>query len=516
MTTVPVADARRARLMPAVIVGVVALALRGAVVLWAGDRFPPAADGTYYHEIARRIAQGLGSTWAWPDGAVTYAAHYPIGYPALLALGYRLASPAPVVGAWLNALLGTLGALACYGLARRAMPRGLALAGGLAVATHPGLVAYTPALMTEGVTAALLATAAWLAAEAREREHRASIWRSALGIVMGVSTLVRPQMLVLAPWLGLLSVGEAEPSRSGRWLARVRAAAITTVMALAVCAPWVARNCSRMGECGISFNGGWNLLIGAGEKATGSWAPVDVPAECATVWDEARKDLCFGRAARRAIADHPVRWLGLVPAKLASTFDYAGAAGFYLNTSNPAAFPYPNKVALGALETLFERLAFGGVLLVVARASGRFRRTRVVICGVASLFLFGVHAYVAILGAVVAFLFLLGREIWAPPVLLGATWGALAATSLMHAIFFGSGRYSMVVFPLTTALAPLGVAGIAWPSRARVRGWAHRLGRWPFAVIAQKGSSLTRTAEFRHTGGAAQARRTERGARRCP
>ena len=71
-----------------VVVGVIAFVARWFVVVWAANRIPPTADGTYYHVLATRIAEGHGYTWLWPDGAVTYAAHYPVGYPALLAGPY--------------------------------------------------------------------------------------------------------------------------------------------------------------------------------------------------------------------------------------------------------------------------------------------------------------------------------------------------------------------------------------------------------------------------------------------
>src|SRR5262249_7450484 len=141
------------------IVATLAFLARALVVLWAANRFPAAADGFYYDRLAQRVAEGLGSTWLWPDGKVTYAAHYPIGYPAMFALAYRLLGPIPSSGAWLNALIGTLAAVAAHGLALRATSRGWALAAGLTVALHPALVLYTPALMTEGVTASLLVVA---------------------------------------------------------------------------------------------------------------------------------------------------------------------------------------------------------------------------------------------------------------------------------------------------------------------------------------------------------------------
>lgn len=59
------------------VVFVVALAVRAIMVAWAHGRFPPSADGVFYERFAERLASGLGYTMAWPDGAVTYAAHYP-------------------------------------------------------------------------------------------------------------------------------------------------------------------------------------------------------------------------------------------------------------------------------------------------------------------------------------------------------------------------------------------------------------------------------------------------------
>jgi hypothetical protein len=435
--------------MRRLIVFAVALVARAGVVLWAGSRFPAAADGIYYDQIARRIAQGLGSTWAWPDGAVTYAAHYPVGYPAILAVGYGLFGAYPAVAGWMNALLGAIAALLAYELARNAMSERLALVGGLLVALHPGLVLYTPAIMTEGVTAALLVVAVWLAS------RRRVLW---LGIVLGVTTLVRPQMLVLAPLLGLLASGADASAKK-----RLGRAALACAVAVLVCVPWTARNCVRMHRCVLSFNGGWNLLIGAGETATGAWAPIDVPDECKTVWDEAEKDACFGRAARRIIAERPARFLALVPAKLAATFDYAGAPGFYLHAANPSAFGDRAKLVVGAVETLYERLAYGALLFAAALCPGPRRKARIVLGLASAPFLLLTHVYVAVLGIAVV-LGLLGRTLLRLPLLFAATFFAIVTTAAVHAIFFGSGRYSMVVFPLVTALAPLAAAGRGRPS----------------------------------------------------
>jgi 4-amino-4-deoxy-L-arabinose transferase-like glycosyltransferase len=261
----------------------VALVARLAVVVWAAGRIPPAADGTYYHVLAQRIAEGHGYTWLWPDGAVTYAAHYPVGYPAIVAAAYALFGARPVFAMLVNAALGVASAVAIHDVLDRATSRRLALAGGLAVALHPALVPFTAALMTEGVTASLLAIAVALADRARISDGIARRgWILGAGLVLGLATLVRPQSLVLAPIVGWLTVRPG--SRLG---VRAAYAAAVTALALAVCAPWTARNCARMERCAlVSVNGGWNLAIGT-QTTDGNWAPIVVTESCKTVFEEA-------------------------------------------------------------------------------------------------------------------------------------------------------------------------------------------------------------------------------------
>ncbi|WP_437851253.1 hypothetical protein [Sorangium sp. So ce363] len=454
-----------------------ALAARLATVVWAAGRFPPTADGTYYQRIAERIAAGLGYTWLWPDGVVTYAAHYPVGYPGAVGALYALLGAHPAVAMLLNAVLGALAALAVHRLAARAAPRSRAvpaLSGGL-VALHPGLVAYTPALMTEGVTGSLVACAAWASARARERRPALAPF-AVIGLLIGAATLVRPQALLLAPLFAGLALSGSPPAGGPRLLppfaARAAPVLLAVIAALLVCAPWTARNCLRMNQCAlVSVNGGWNLLIGADPASTGAWAPVQVPEACREVFDEAGKDACFGREARRYIAEHPGEWLGLVPRKLAATFDYCGAAGWYLHASNPSAFSEADKVALGAVETVFERVVLLAALVWAARrpaqAPGAARRPSLAqrALDIARLALFAlgvvaalhVHAWVGYL-ALLGLALLKGRALLRAPVLVGAALAVLAATAATHAVFFGAGRYALVAFPLLSGLAALAAA----------------------------------------------------------
>jgi 4-amino-4-deoxy-L-arabinose transferase-like glycosyltransferase len=419
------------------LVALVALAVRLAVVAWAAGAIPPTADGAYYDVVARRIAQGQGYTWLWPDGAVTYAAHYPVGYPALVGLGYALFGARPVVAMILNALVGTAGAVAAHDLLRRATAERVALWGGVAVALHPALVPYTAALMTEGVTASLLVVAAALAARRR---------LASCALVLGAATLVRPQSILLAPLFGLLV-----PSVSAR--ARVLFAAALLGATLLVCAPWTVRNCYRMNRCAlVSVNGGWNLAIGT-QTTDGAWRELDVPDACKTVWEEAAKDDCFGRDAARAIAASPGAWLARVPSKLSATFDYFGAGPWYLHAANAGAFPTTAKLALAGLEVAACRLSLAGALVAVARWRGPRKGTRWVLAAVGLVACVAPPAAVGYLALAVAILALGARALAKAPAILGATAAVIAATAATHAVFFGAGRYGLVVVPFVTALA---------------------------------------------------------------
>ncbi len=440
-------DVARAGESPGGAWAVVGLAfwVRLAVAAWAARTFPAAGDGLYYDVLAKRLAAGAGYTWLWPDGAITYVAHYPVGYPALIAAAYAVAGTHAVVAMGVNALFGAAMVAAVWRLGG-VTPTARALAA-LAVALHPALVPYTAALMTEGVAAALLVVAV-----AVLRLRRGAIFA---GAALGVATLVRPQCLLFAPLLGLLV------STRGSFAVRARAAAIVTAVTLLVCAPWTARNCIRMHRCAlVSVNGGWNLLIGT-QTTNGAWQPVDVPEGCRTVWDEAAKDECFGVAARQAIARAPTAWIARMPAKVAATLDYFGAAPWYLHESNPAAFGERAKVALGVVESVASYAFLLAALAGAGLAPGPRRRARMVVAGlgvvVAAALLHGWIAYL-VLAIVIA---LFGRRwLGEAPVVVPATAIVVVVTAATHAVFFGAGRYGLVVVPFVTALpfalAPFG------------------------------------------------------------
>ena len=355
------ARARRTTSRDAWMLAAAALALRLGLVAWAASRFLPAEDGKYYQIVAWRIACGLGYTWLWPDGVVTYAAHYPVGYPAILGGLYALFGPRPWLAMALNAALGSLAVVGVVRLALTVATRRGAMIAGSIAALHPTLLFYTPALMTEIVSASVLAIGAWIALSARDStpKYRA-VAIFGLGLLMGVAVLVRPQQIVAAPVLGWLASGVGGTSSRIRWRRQLAGACVTTALAVACCLPWTFRNCERMGRCMlVSANAGWNLLIGTAPDGNGAWVAVDkagIPAKCRTVFDEAKKDVCFGDGAIARICEAPHTWLALIPKKLERTFDDVGTPGWYLHSSSWQLFPENYKVALGAAEVIVQRV----------------------------------------------------------------------------------------------------------------------------------------------------------------
>lgn len=453
------------------------LIVRLPVLLFGAAHVPPAADGRFYHVVAERIAHGQGYTWLWPDGAVTYAAHYPIGYPALVGLGYALFGSHPWVAMAEGAVLGALGAAAMVEPCRRAVLASpwpnrasrVATLTGLLLAVAPSLVAYVPAMMTEVPVAALgalcLRTSLWT-------RDRPTLGRClVLALLAGLSILFRPQMLLLSPVWGLLAI-------SGTWRRRLALAALVSAGSLLVVLPWTLRNCERMEHCLlVSANGGWNLLIGTFPEGQGAWIGIDgerVPEQCRTVFQEAEKDACFGQAGLRRIRERPLPWLALLPAKWRATFDFTGAAASHLHEAG--ALGERGRLLLGGVEIVSQRLGYLAGLLGLG-ALARVRRPGLSGWIVLGLVMLGVAGLLG-LGAWLGFgaLSVLGALCLGPDLDPGTTFplAAIFTTALVHGVFFGAGRYSL---PLVLWTGPWLALGLAWLGEAALGSRAGPQGR---------------------------------------
>jgi hypothetical protein len=449
-----------------------ALAPRLYVALaWARE---PVWDGHYYDFGARRIAAGLGySDDVVAGGVVRWHpwCHYPVGYSGFLAFVYKVFSDGPRAAPVANAVTGALVALAAHRLARYAMSARRARLAGLLVALSPELVAYAALLMTEPLASLGPLVAAWAAV--RRRSSRPAAGPLAAGVAIGLTTLVRPQAVLAAPLVGLVAFGGRRDRAA--WARAAAAAAIATAASLAVVAPWTWRNCRVMDGCAfVSTNAGWNLAIGAFPRATGRFETLRGGDGCPVVTGQVQQDRCWGRLGLEYIRREPGRWLALVPAKLAQTFDHASFPMGYLGEADPQRFPEARK-ARGR-----EVLTLGHGLLVVAAsfvavsrgAPSRAGRLAQGALGAALALAAGYvflrepprpYWWFAAATPLLAWLPLPGRSPLGPVLRYLVT--VYASVVVTHAVFFGEDRYHVVVTPVLALLA-----AAALPRHPRVCG----------------------------------------------
>lgn len=437
----------------------VAFTLRFAIAAWlAGE---PVWDGHYYDFGARRIAAGAGySDDRIIDGHAVWHpwCHYPVGYSAYLAFFYKLLGPANVSAHLANALVGGLSAVVVYLLAREALTPVRARVAGALVALHPGLVVYGALTMSEPLSG-LLVMAAFLVAlvVARKRSH--PLAGPAYGaFVLGIAALVRPQALLCAPFL-VFALPRTLPKTGARWLWRVATPLVACAVAIVPVLPWTARNCRVMDGCAlVSTNAGWNLAIGSFPRATGRFEGLHSSDGCREVTGQVQQDRCWLEYGVAHIKADPVRWLKLVPAKLAYTFDHESFAIEYLREARPSEWPEPRRVAARSLLTIAHRLLVLVAPLAFVAFAVRGRRVQSAL--LAGTLAFAVFAFsrdtpmfwpIVVVASVLPWLPLKGRPEPLPSLLMSA--GLIATTAAAHAIFFGEDRYHVAITPALCLLA---------------------------------------------------------------
>jgi 4-amino-4-deoxy-L-arabinose transferase-like glycosyltransferase len=428
-----------------------------AARLLAGE---PVWDGHYYDFGARRIAEGHGySDDRVVDGITEWHpwCHYPVGYSAFLGLFYWILGPKAWVAHLANSLTGAGVVAVIYELARDAFGderegRIRSLVAGAIAMLHPGMVLYGALVMGE-MLAALTVMGAFLVAR-----RKGLVWGA---LVLGLGALVRPQALLCAPFLALAS-GPIREQVLGRWKGLLAAAALACVVALVPVLPWSARNCAVMDGCAlVSTNAGWNLAIGSFPRATGRFETLRSSDGCREVTGQVQQDRCWLHYGEANIIAEPMRWLGLMPAKLSFTFDHESFQVEYLREARPSAWPEERRVFWRQVMSTVHRLlvcAFPLAFVAFVRKRGHAQSVQGAV-GLAGI----IAAYFAlsagtptvwplvIVGCVLPLLPLPGRPRLEPALAYSVV--LIATTALTHAVFFGEDRYHVVTSPALCLLA---------------------------------------------------------------
>jgi hypothetical protein len=293
-----------------VLLGIWALyfALRAAVLL---IDVAPTSDAEWYFARAASLAAGQG----YLDNAGHPTAFWPAGWPIALGFVFAQFGVSQVALGLFNLVSAMLTGLMTLALGRRLFgSEGAARAGLLALAVYPNAIGYVPLALTEVFYTALLMAGCWVIVTRSNRWQLVSA-----GILFGIATLVKAQTLVVVPLLFAI-----DWLRMGQVWTRLPRLLVDGLLVLAIAGltvlPWTIRNEVQLGHwIAVSTNGGYTLLTGNHDTATGDYTP-DAPVVKALMarpgLDEVTRDAEARRLGMAWITAHPDRFLALAPKKL--------------------------------------------------------------------------------------------------------------------------------------------------------------------------------------------------------
>ncbi|MEZ0136822.1 glycosyltransferase family 39 protein, partial [Novosphingobium sp. NRRL B-2648] len=236
------------------------------------------------------------------------------GWPIALGLVFAKFGAGQVSLGLFNLVSAMLIGAMALALGRRLFgSEGAARAGLLLLAVYPNAIGYVPLALTEVFYTALLMAGCWVIVTRTSRWHLVSA-----GFLFGVATMVKAQTLVVVPllfaieWLRMGQVWKRFPRLFGEGLLVLALAALTVL-------PWTIRNEIQLGHwVAVSTNGGYTLLTGNHDTATGDYTP-DAPVVKELMarpgLDEVARDAEARRLGMAWITAHPDRFAKLLPKK---------------------------------------------------------------------------------------------------------------------------------------------------------------------------------------------------------
>lgn len=409
---------RRARVAALLSVFLLAMAARS---LYAVDLAPVmysrVQPGTRmawrYDEAAAAILRGDGILWPRdPDPARTGLLARPPGYPLYLAIVYGGLGRSFFAAQLVQNALTSAGCVLLTLAAARLVSWRVGTLGGVIAALSPHLAFSSNFLLPDALSALPLLAA--LAVLARAHPGPRERWwvSAAAGVLVGAGVWLRPNVMLLAPFLAVLIVLVARERRRA-----VGHAAALLAAAVALIAPITLRNHAVFGEwVPVSINGGltlWQGVADAGGEAEGAFRRDKlVMAEEAERYGKPRyrewwaepdgifRDRERYRRARAVIRAHPLLYARVVGGRALEMLSYAAAGPPTLFGDTAAAELLARSEdddAEDAREHDLARRPADDRFLAIGRAAGPLRP----ILGGLQTILMPVLTPLALLGAVV-------------------------------------------------------------------------------------------------------------------
>ena len=359
---------------------------------------PLFSDEKEYDQLAFHLASRASYSYD-----TTPTAYRPIGYPVFVGLTYALFGRSITSVEMLQALIDTAIAFLIY-LLLTGRPERLRVFGATLWLLFAPAVFYSGLLLSETLFTFLFVLIIWMLTRT---DARSNWWLMALGALLGALTLIKPTVAVFVFILAFLAPQIKVPFR--------KFTPIVIAFAL-VLTPWLIRNYLVFGEFALTSNGGINLMIGNNAASTGAYKYAFDPLLFHDSKNEFDVDHKALRYAARYIVSNPGTSVLNAAKKTARLFESEGALLVltFHDAPEDATTSYGAKYAsLPLLWILLANLSY----------------------------------FILVIGAIFGFLSTERDALW---------WLLLAALLswiLIHAVFFGGGRFHFPLMPLIALYA---------------------------------------------------------------
>ncbi|MDZ4806203.1 MAG: glycosyltransferase family 39 protein [Candidatus Eisenbacteria bacterium] len=316
-------------------------------------------DTAFYDEGARSLAKGQGYQWG---GQPT--AFFPIGWPLILSLAYRIGGESARSGQMVNLLFSLAIVAGGWAMARGLLGARSGRFAALVLALSPHQVVYPALLMSEPAFTALfigsLAVLATMPTFSPGPVFASGARFVGAGLLMGAATLVRGPALVFP----LLAGAWARFGRKATPGASIVAALLFGLGLLLPVAPWAIRNHGVFDRWVLVANdGGMNFLMGNHAGATG--ARHVPPGGLPDTGDEVADDREGYRRGLQFIQARPLEFLSILPRKLVRLTLPAPLLTYRAELR--AKWPLPLALGLLILDQLVHVALWGLALLALIR-----------------------------------------------------------------------------------------------------------------------------------------------------
>ena len=333
----------------------------------------------------------------------TPTAYRPIGYPAFVGSIYYVLGYHRSTVKLLQTLIDTGSSFLIF-LLLAGHPARTRVFGAALWAFFAPAVFYSNLLLSETIFTFLFVLVALILSR---NDVGRTWWPVVLGVLLGILTLIKPTILVFVLVLPFLLRQLEIP------LKKLYAIAITTILVLS---PWLVRNYLVFGEIALSSNGGVNLMIGNNATSTGAYKYTFDPLLFHDSKGEFDVDHKALRYAASYIVSNPVASAFNAAKKIGRLFESEGAllVMTFHDAPEDASTHYSSKYASVPLPWIL-LTNFSYFIIVLAAAFGFLSAAR--------------------------------EELWW--ILLAAFFSWL----VVHAMFFGGGRFHFPLMPLLVAYA---------------------------------------------------------------